>query len=304
MILIKRVSEGEFPKENIIAEFQEMEEWAGTFNAMVEQLRQKNSLERLLYEQDKMASLGHLSAAVAHEIRNPLASISSLTQLLAERQKDDRKVQEYTAVILQESKRLNLAIEQLLDFARPIPITFEHLSVREVVLSVITLLGYEAGKVGVKLEMATSKGVDEECRYPVAGDVNQLKQVMINLIRNSIQAQSLSGGEVVVTVCHSPDNNTVEIVVSDKGPGIPPDKAEKIFEPFFSTRKKGVGLGLSICRKIINGHGGKITFKNRTARGGAIFSIVLPYDTNTETGTGIVDTMDSPLKEAVPREIL
>ena len=303
MYLMKEVSQGKYPRENTPVEFDEIEEWSVTFNGMVDQLRQKNTLERLLFEQEKMASIGHLSASIAHEIRNPLASISSLTQLLAERQKDDHKVQEYTAVILQESKRLNLAIEQLLAFAKPIPIAFEHVSLDSIVSSVIHLLSYEAEKVGVSLEMKEGKNGPLHCQYPIAGDVNQLKQVVINLVRNAIQAQRSSGGEVVVTICDYPERNNAEIIVSDNGPGIPPDKAEKIFEPFFSTRKKGVGLGLSICKKIVNSHGGTVTFKNRTARGGAIFSIVLPYDIDSVHGKGLSERTDGGPREASPREI-
>ncbi len=276
---MERVAQGEYPHEERRADVDEMGRWADTFNAMVKQLHDKHTLEKLLYEQEKMASVGHLAASVAHEIRNPLASINSLTQLIGEMHEDDPKLQEYTSVILKEVERLNAAIQQLLTFSRPVPAQFKQTKLSDILEGVFVLLGFEAQQCGVRL--ALDFEVDEE--VPVLGDANQLKQVFINLITNSIHAQrDNGGGETKLTLYFSPENDRAEVVISDDGPGIQAAHAERIFDPFFSTKKKGVGLGLAICKKIINAHGGKISFQNRTARGGAIFSVVLPCGLETD----------------------
>ena len=321
-----RVAQGEYPHETFVGELMEMGQWATSFNSMVEQLRQKHSMEKLLYEQEKMASVGHLAASVAHEIRNPLASISSLTQLLGSRTKGDEKTQEYTAIILSEVDRLNSAIEQLLAFARPVPARFERCNLTKIMHSVVILLGFEARQAGIRL---VSKGMssadgggadgagaadgglvvdgpdgggaggaeDDGGGVFVFADPNQLKQVFINVLANSFQSIGASGGEVVVRWRVTPDERDVEVVIADDGPGIPDDVKERIFEPFFSTRKAGVGLGLAICRKILEGHGGMISTANRPRRG-AVFVISLPLHRGGSTGPVVV-----PATVAPPREI-
>ena len=275
---MERVAQGEYPHEERRADVDEMGRWADTFNSMVKQLHDKHTLEKLLYEQEKMASVGHLAASVAHEIRNPLASINSLTQLIGERHQDDEKLQEYTAVILKEVERLNAAIQQLLTFSRPVPAKFAMVKLSDILEGVFVLLGFEAQQTNVRLTL----DFDVEKEVPVLGDLNQLKQVFINLITNSIHAQREGGGETKLTLYFDPESDRAEVVISDDGPGIQAAHAEKIFDPFFSTKKKGVGLGLAICKKIINAHGGKLSFQNRTARGGAIFSVVLPCGSESE----------------------
>ena len=291
---MERVSQGEYPHEERSADVDEMGRWADTFNSMVTQLQQKHTLEKLLYEQEKMASVGHLAASVAHEVRNPLASINSLTQLISERQRDDPKLQEYTSVILKEVERLNAAIQQLLAFSKPVPAKFKAVKLSSVLEGVFVLLGYEAQQCTVDLSIDFE--VEEE--IPVLGDANQLKQVFINLIKNSIHAQAKLGGHTRLTLFFKPEQDRAEVVISDDGPGIPAAHAERIFDPFFSTKQKGVGLGLAICRKIVNAHGGKLSFQNRTARGGAIFTVALPCSRHENEGRVI-----PPREKPAPREI-
>lgn len=269
---MRKISAGEYPRawvgEKAEAELGELQE---TFAQMVGYLEDNKRMEQVMANQEKMVTVGRLAAAVAHEIRNPLASISSLTQLIASSQAADGRIAEYTAVVLEEVDRLKKSINQLLAFAKPMPTTFTENRLTKILDDVILLVGFEAREAGLALET----DFDREDEFPLLVDGNKLKQVFINLIRNAMQAVQAESGHLVVRLRFRREPDEAEIVFEDDGKGIPADILDEIFEPFISTHVSGSGLGLAISKRIIENHQGRIVVTSSPGKG-AIFQVLLP----------------------------
>lgn len=226
-------------------------------------------------ERDRLAALGEMSAGLAHEIRNPLGAIKGAAQCL-----DPKRLPgedgEFLEVIVEEVNRLNGVVTAFLDYARPLKQNFGPTDVNEVVTRTLRLIQNEMPPhITLKTELA-----DDLAK--VEGDAEQLKQVLINLVQNGIQALGSTPGDLTVKTL-KPErfgdfrstDAAVEIQVIDSGPGIPPDQQLNIFVPFFTTKSKGTGLGLAICQRIIKNHGGTITVQSRVGEG-STFVIRLP----------------------------
>jgi two-component system sensor histidine kinase HydH len=216
---------------------------------------------------DRLSAIGHLSASLAHEIRNPLASIEGSTDILEQPHISEEMRKEFLGVIRKESRRLNRLLTNLLDFARPRKPELQLVDPARLIESVTSLVAPTAERSGITLER----------RVPASSplvqcDPEQLKQVVLNLTINAIQAMA-RGGSIELSVTASDGN--VRISVRDEGPGIPAQDLEKIFDPFFTTKENGTGLGLSVAHQIITQHGGAITAEPNPDRG-MTFSIVLP----------------------------
>lgn len=229
-------------------------------------------MEGQLRKAERLSTIGELAAVLAHEIRNPLGSIQGTAEILKDDfQPGDRKY-EFLEIMVKESKRLNNVVEDFLRLARPQPVLMGECDLLEELNNVISLVSSEARKRGITLECRVEK------LPAIEGDPEKLRQAFLNIILNGLQA-SLPGGSVIISVrSQEPEPNEpawVEILFADSGPGIPPAEAEKIFEPFYTTKEGGTGLGLAITRKIIEGHGGTITVESVFGHG-AIFHIRLP----------------------------
>jgi two-component system, NtrC family, sensor histidine kinase HydH len=216
---------------------------------------------------DRLSAIGHLSASLAHEIRNPLASIEGSTDILDQPHITDEMRQEFLGVIRKESRRLNRLLTNLLDFARPKKPELQLVDLARLIESVTSLVAPTAERSGITLERSVPS-------LPplVQCDPEQLKQVVLNLTINAIQAMA-GGGKIELSVTALDGN--VRISVRDEGPGIPAQDLEKIFDPFFTTKENGTGLGLSVAHQIITQHGGAITAEPNPDRG-MTFSIALP----------------------------
>jgi signal transduction histidine kinase len=228
----------------------------------------KNS-QAALEERDKLSLIGKLSATMAHEIRNPLASMSGAAQILASGDLDREKADQMASLIEKQSRRVSELIEGYLSLSRSSSdFPFSMIDVSSVVAdSVESAMHGFAG--GVSLEVKRS---DRDLM--VLGNKVRLGQVFINLIRNSVEA--LSGvSEPLVTITVTNDRGLISIVVQDNGPGIPADLAGKIWEPFQTSKDHGTGLGLYIVKKIVNEHKGTIEVEN-SHKGGAVFTMKLP----------------------------
>ena len=198
--------------------------------------------QRQLFQSEKLAALGKLSAGIAHEIRNPLTSIKILIHSLADEMATEASREKDLAVIEAEIERVNKIIKQFLDFARPRPPSLEPMDVRAVLEETLALLVYEMEAQGVSLER--NYGPDLP---PVPMDREQMKQVFLNLLLNAIQAME-GGGSVRIHTRLKPQgadgkSRFAEIAIRDTGPGIPPEIQDKIFEPFFSTKEEGHRAG-------------------------------------------------------------
>jgi signal transduction histidine kinase len=231
--------------------------------------------QRQLFQSEKLAALGKLSAGIAHEIRNPLTSIKILIHSLVDETATDASREKDLAVIETEIGRVNKIIKQFLDFARPRPPSLEPMDVRTVLEETLALLIYEMEAQGVSLERNYSPDLP-----PIPMDREQMKQVFLNLMLNAAQAMDRGGKLTIHTALrsqHPGDRNSplVEIGIQDTGPGLSGDIRAKIFEPFFSTKEEGIGLGLPIAQRIVEEHGGEIRVGSSPGEG-TTFYVILP----------------------------
>lgn len=234
----------------------------------VEDMSEVRALTDQLIRADRLAAMGELTAGVAHEVRNPLGVIRASVQLLEEAQCDPARITDATRVIKQEIDRLDRVIKALLDFGRPSKPTLMAANMQDVLDDVLMFTRRFASQSDVEIL------ADYSPRLPlVRADADQMKQVFVNLISNAVQAMEGTGGRILVSA--TTDGSAVTISVADTGPGIPPEDVEKVFDPFFSTRDEGTGLGLTIVHRIIDEHGGHIDVSSTKGRG-TKFNVTLP----------------------------
>ena len=230
--------------------------------------------EAQLIRSEKLAALGQLAAGIAHEIRNPLTSINILIHSLTENfpTKDSRW--EDLKVIEEEILRINEIVDQFLRFAKPAPPLLDKTDLIPIFEETLQLLRpqIEKGKIAVQKEF--------EPLPLITVDREQIKQVILNLLMNAIQAMP-GGGQLSMSGRFSRDGYWVELTVQDSGVGIPPEDLDKLFDPFFSTKEGGIGLGLSIAHRIIDQHHGKIEVESNPGKG-TLFTISLPVFTPLE----------------------
>jgi signal transduction histidine kinase len=221
-----------------------------------------------LAQSEKLAALGQLAAAIAHEVRNPLAVIRSAAQGLGEAvPAADQDARRASAFITAEIDRLNNVIASLLAFARPPQLQPRAVAVRELFDRGLQLTAHELAAKHVRVQR------HEPADLPaVQVDADLISQVLVGLLANAVEAVP-SGGEVSLQA--RAVDGAVEIDVADSGPGVPLDLRERIFEPFFTTRARGTGLGLAITRQIVEAHVGRIEVGERIG-GGARFTVRLP----------------------------
>ena len=223
---------------------------------------------------ERLSAIGQLSAGLAHEIRMPLAAIEGAAEMLRNGPADDDLRTEMTEILRKESKRLNRLLTDLLQFARPRRPEFRLAKINQVAESVVRLLDTQARKEGVVFAVRCEPDLPEvEC------DPEQLRQVLLNLCMNSMQAAK-GGGAVEITA--SASGPATVISVADNGPGMPPEIAARIFEPFFTTKPDGTGLGLAVARTIVEGHGGRIRLEPNLPSG-VRFHIELPVSQKEST---------------------
>lgn len=221
----------------------------------------------LLRRADRLSAMGELAAGLAHEIRNPLGAIDGAIQILSREQLPSETKQEFSELAKRELDRLKGVVNQFLNFARPQPPQRIVTDPALLLQSVARLVGETAKMAGVQVNVEETAFVPSICVDP-----EQLKQVLLNLAINAIQAMPSGGNAVLRALAEDGD---VRIEVQDEGVGIDPENAERIFNPFFTTRDEGTGLGLSIAERIIFQHGGRIEVRRNHERG-TTFSVILP----------------------------
>ena len=234
---------------------------------------QSRDLYQQLLQAEKMAALGQTISGVAHELNNPLATILSWAERLAERNLDETS-RRGVEVILGESERAARIVRNLLTFARKRQSTRSMIDLNQVVRETLALRAYEQRLTNIDVVSALASGLP-----PVFADPHQIQQVLLNLVINAEQAMLTANGRgsLVLRTWHDVAHNAVILQVSDDGPGVPTEVRSKIFDPFFTTKEvgKGTGLGLTVAYAIVQEHGGSIRVES-PASGGASFTVQFP----------------------------
>jgi len=230
-------------------------------------LTERKRMEQYLLRTERLAAMGHLAAALAHEINNPLQSIGSSMELVLDFPLEKAERQEYLEAVRQEIDRLMSLTTRVLDFARPPRVERHPTSTSEVAHHALSLASKQLmhNRIGVNADLP-----EDLARVMASRD--QLAQVFLNLILNAVEAMP-DGGKLNISA--RPTDGHIHICFQDTGPGIQADAFEKVFEPFHTTKEDGTGLGLAVSYSIIQQHGGTITAAN-TAEGGAVFTVSLP----------------------------
>ncbi|WP_137790421.1 PAS domain-containing sensor histidine kinase [Bacillus sp. E(2018)] len=208
--------------------------------------------EELMLKSEKLSVLGELAAGVAHEIRNPLTSLKGFTKLLSDA--DDVIRLEYLRIMESELNRINDIVGELMLVAKPQAVSFEHTNIQELIYSVVRLLETQAIMKNIQIWVNISENIPL-----VYGVENQLKQLFINLLKNAIESMD-KDGEIHIKI--GTRNDSVLLELKDQGCGIPAERLKTLGEPFYTTKEKGTGLGLMVCFKIIEEHGGAIQFSS------------------------------------------
>lgn len=211
--------------------------------------------ENLILQSEKLKLVGELAAGVAHEIRNPMTVISGYVQMMNE--DPNSPYYEYTKLIQNETERIELILSEFLVLSKPQANQYASINLAEALSEVVQFLQYEFQSKAISLNI-----INEFLNITILGNKNQLKQVFINLFKNAIEAIN-EDGSITLQVCKSKDGKEIYIQMIDTGCGIPPHVLERIFEPFYTTKTKGTGLGMMIINKIVQDHQGSIQIKSK-----------------------------------------
>jgi PAS domain S-box-containing protein len=226
----------------------------------------KVKMQKQLLQADKMASLGTLAAGIAHEIRNPMATINLNTQILLRDLEFDQEHQVYMLDIQKEVKKIERIISEILEFSKPKPAHLVETAINEVVMSVHELTRVQLRQHGITVHLDLDDSLP-----PVLIDPAQVSQVVINLVINAMQAMA-RGGELTISTRRDPKSGRVTLSVSDTGVGIPQENIDKIFDPFFTNKPEGTGLGLAIARQLLEKNQATIQLESEVGKG-TTFSI-------------------------------
>jgi len=222
--------------------------------------------ERLI-RSERFAAIGEAASHISHEIKNPLMLMAGFARQVRRTLDEHSKEHEKLRLVEEEAKRLETMLDEVRDFTRPSAPKLEPLVLNATVRDTLALMEAELAARKVELRTELDPGLP-----PVLHDPAQLRQVIINLVKNAAEAMP-EGGRITITSRLSGD--TAEIAVRDTGPGLPPDQLKRIFNPFFTTKEKGTGLGLSVCYRIMQDHQGDIRVKSEPGEG-CVFTLSLP----------------------------
>ena len=227
-------------------------------------------LKERLRRADRMSSLGNMATKVAHEIRNPLGSVKGLGQLALESLDEGSEPYQYLERIVREVDRLSGIVAELLDYSQRRPLTLESADVNDLVKEGLDMARFRLGERGPTILQELDLSLE-----PMRMDRNRLLQAFHNIIVNALQAIGTEGAITVATYREErPGGDRVVIEIADNGPGIPADVLEHIFDPFYTTKENGSGLGLSIAHTIVREHQGRLDVESKLGQG-TIFRIVL-----------------------------
>jgi signal transduction histidine kinase len=252
------------------ARLEESSEEPGCIAILARNAAESRRLERQMIHSEKLAAVGSLAAGLAHEIGTPLNVISATAEYLMLDQPRQGGARAELAAIVEETERIGGLVRELLHYTRDGPEETEPTSLVEVIQRTLTLIHLSLEKEGVSLELMLPE------RTPLMqANPDELHQVLVNLLLNASQAVG-SGGHILIELFEDPASvSTLILKVHDDGPGLPEELRKRVFDPFFTTRSEGTGLGLSVCARIVQDHGGDIRFLD-SPMGGACAELRFP----------------------------
>lgn len=234
-----------------------------------EQSERLIAIEEQLRRAERLSTLGEMAAVLAHEVRNPLASLRGSAEILRDDYRPDSPKYEFLEMQIRETERLNRVVEEFLRMARSRPAELKPCRLEEELETIITLTAGEARKQQITLML-----VPDADGRTIMADGDKLRQAFLNIVINALQATP-AGGRVTITISHDDTGHSIRF--SDTGPGIAADALERIFEPFFTTKQDGTGLGLAVTRKIVEAHGGMLTVESSVGQGTTVM-VKLPAE--------------------------
>mgnify|MGYP000865070532 FL=1 len=238
-----------------------------------QKIREKSELEEQVRRADKLAALGVLVSGVAHELRNPLGILKATIQVMERELGANAPVREFVSVFKEEVERMNNAIQEFLDFARPSAPQFAEVAVNEIVAEVVQFTRKYLEQRHIVIRSVLADGLPA-----IYADKKQIRQVFMNLVLNGAAAIKAAGG---LEIYSEPLDHYIRVRFKDTGCGIPAENLTRIFDPFFTTKDAGTGLGLAVAHRIVDAHCGFIEVVSEAGQG-AEFSVYLPI--NAERG--------------------
>ena len=268
-----RIAKGDLDCEVNINRKDEIGKIAESFNFMIQKLRENKMFQERLREAEHLITFGQLSKTIAHEIRNPLNFINLSIDYLLDKLKNENLNKDYLNLLQnmkQEIYRINNLITEYLEYTKPLKLNKKPVNILEIINDVISLIEISAQQKGINI--ITNYNVDNNLVLNL--DTDLIKSCLLNIITNALQAMENSPVKNLFIETQL-ENNNLLIKIKDTGEGVPEEIKEKIFEPFFSTKKGGLGIGLPLAKKIIEEHKGKIEFLSKLGQGSEV-KIYLP----------------------------
>jgi len=239
---------------------------------LISNLTELKLLEKEMRENERLAAVGRMAAAVAHEVRNPLSSIKGLALLLKGKFAADSRESETAGLLIHEVERINRTVSELLSFARPASLALKKVSLRDILDENIRLISSDAQSSKIEISLVADVNLK-----PVLGDEDRLNQVFINILLNAVQSME-KGGSLKVRAHNSEKGDTVVVTIQDTGCGIAQENMVQLFYPYFTTKPGGTGIGLAISQKIVSDHKGSIKVDSTPGHGTTV-AVELPVYT-------------------------
>lgn len=271
---VKKVSEGDLSVTFPVDSTDEIGELAVSFNEMVDQLRERESLEKRLYEAEHLSKVGQLASGIAHEIRNPLNYISLAidhlkSEIIPICGEKKAELETLTDKIKEEVRRVNYMVINFMNYGRPLKLRKALVSYPEMIAKALPLLQDKLAEQRIEVVMDLAPDLP-----PLMADRELLRNCLFNFITNAAQAMP-DGGKMTLGAEYDTSSETFQLTFSDQGEGIGTEDLQKIFQPYFTTKEAGIGLGLAITERIIREHGGEIRVESKIGKG-TTFTVVLP----------------------------
>ena len=273
---VKKVSAGDLSVTFPVDSKDEIGELAESFNEMVEKLREREHLEKRLYEAEHLSKVGQLASGIAHEIRNPLNYISLAidhlkSELLPSCPDRGNELEAIADNIKEEVRKANYMVLNFMNYGRPLKLRIHEVSYQDLIAKALPLLQDKLNEQRIKVTTSIPPDLPQ-----MQVDPELMRNCLFNFITNAAQSMP-DGGEVVLGANFDTDSNTFRLTFSDQGGGIEPADLEKIFQPYFTTKEAGIGLGLAITERIIKEHGGTMQVESQVGSG-TTFTVILPVN--------------------------